>query len=282
MFATDAADFLTRLGDEVSREKLVDYWRNRIEVFYDSTKNTVAVEVRAFTPGDAEAIAREIVDITRRMVNDLSAQARRDAVRFAASEVARAELRVRAARQEMLDFRLKNREFDPAQTATAALTLTAELQGELAQLNAHLSAVSGYLAADAPSVQMLKSRIAAIEGEISRIEGKIAAPADAGGEVAPAGAGEASLARTATRYGELQINQEFAEKSYLAALASLERARAEADATQSYLAVYLAPARPESSTYPNRLNAILVVLALAATLWAIGALAFLSIKDHTG
>ena len=38
------------------------------------------------------------------LVNELSAQARRDAVQFAASEVARAELRVRGARDDILGF----------------------------------------------------------------------------------------------------------------------------------------------------------------------------------
>ena len=103
-----------------------------------------------------------------------------------------------------------------------------------------------------------------------------------GGSSAEGAAGGDSLAAVASRYGELVINQEFAEKSYLAALASLERARSEADATQSYLAVYMQPERPDSSTYPDRLKAILVVLAMAATMWAVGALGFLSIKDHTG
>jgi capsular polysaccharide transport system permease protein len=104
------------------------------------------------------------------------------------------------------------------------------------------------------------------------------------GDAAAAGdnADGASLVSVASRYGELLLSQEFAEKAYLAALASLERTRTEADRTQTYLALYMNPVRPDSSTYPNRLNAILVVFALSATLWAVAALAFLSIKDHTG
>jgi capsular polysaccharide transport system permease protein len=284
MFAREEADFWTRLDPDVSREALVEYWRDRIEVFYDSTKNTVAIEVRAFTAEDAEALAREIVTTVRRLVNDLSAQARRDAVRFAATEVARAELRVRSAREAMLEFRLKNREFDPAQTATAALTLTAQLQGQMAQLNAQLAALSGYMAEDAPSMQMLKSRIGALESEIARVQSQVAPAGGAAGEALPAASpeGDAPLVSVASEYGSLLIDQEFAEKAYLAALGSLERARGEADATQSYLAVYLEPARPDSSTYPNRLRAILVVLALSATIWAVSALGFLTIKDHTG
>ena len=281
MFSRPEADFWTRLDPEVSREALVEYWRDRIEVFFDSTKNTVAIEVRAFRPEDAEALAREIVSVARRLVNDLSAQARRDAVRFAATEVARAELRVRAARDAMLKFRLKNREFDPAQTATAALTLSAQLQGQMAQLNAQLSALSGYMNDNAPSVQMLKSRIGALEGEIARVQNQVAPGTDDAAGAAE-GADGSSIVTVAAEYGGLLIDQEFAEKAYIAALGSLERARTEADATQSYLAVYLEPARPDSSTYPNRLKAILVVLALSATVWAISALGFMSIKDHTG
>jgi capsular polysaccharide transport system permease protein len=76
------------------------------------------------------------------------------------------------------------------------------------------------------------------------------------------------------------LNQEFAEKAYAAALASMERARVEADRTQSYLAIYLTPNLAEEAAYPRRVISIMIVLIFAAILWAVGALGVLTVRDH--
>jgi capsular polysaccharide transport system permease protein len=277
------ADFLTRLDPGVSLEGLVKYWNKRIDVFFDSTKATVSVTVQAFTPEDAQTIAREIVEIARRLVNELSAQARRDAVQFAASELARAELRVRGARADMLQFRIKHNEFDPSITAESTLGIVSSLESKRSEFNSQLAALSGYLADDAPSVQMLKSRIAALDTEIARVQGQISHGSDSSraqsGDAAT-GADSGALASVVALYQELMLDQEFAEKAYAAALASMERARVEADRTQSYLAVYLTPNMPEEAAYPRRLLSITIVLIFAAILWAVGALGVLTVRDH--
>ena len=289
IYSDPAADFLYRLDPEVSREKLVEYWEKRIDVFYDSTKNTIAVEVEAFRPEHAQRLAAEIVVIVRELVNSLSGQARSDAVQFAASELARAELRVRGARQAMLDFRVAHNDLDPTVTATAALALVAQLEGERSKLTSDLASVAGYLSPDAPQVQVMKAKIAAIEAEIARARGQISHGTAAGlrpglpaaGSAAAAGAAATpALASVVGDYQGVLLDQEFAEKAYAAAQASLERARAEADRTQSYLAIYMNPAIADSAARPRRPLAIFIVFTFAAIIWAIAALIALTVKDH--
>jgi capsular polysaccharide transport system permease protein len=282
IYRADEADFFSRLGRDVSSEELVEYWQKRVNVFFDPTKNTIAVEVQAFRPEDAQAIAGEVVEVARLLVNELSAQSRRDAVQFAAVEVARAELRVRGAREAMRAFRVAHNELDPAQSAEATLGIAAELEAERSRLASQLASIAGYLADDAPSVQMLRSRIGALDSEIARIQGQISGgtllrgTSDAGGE---AGDGEA-LADVIGQYQELLLDQEFAEKAYTAAMGSLERARTEANRTQSYLAIFGTPSAAEDAAYPHRGLNILIVFVMASVLWAIGALGFLTIRDH--
>ncbi len=276
------ADFFSRLGADATLEGRVEYWQGRVYVYYDSTKNTIVIQAQAFVAADADRLAREIVDIVRSLVNDLSAQARRDAVQFAASEVARAELRVRGARQDMLTFRVSHNDLDPAQTAAATLGIAAQLEGERSKLATELASLSGYLSEDAPSVQILKSRIAALAGEVSRIQNQISvgatgATAAAGGQNDPKSDALASVIGT---YQELLLNQEFAERSYTAAMASLEHARVEASRTQSYLAMFGEPSMAQEATYPQRWLNIWVVFVLTSILWAIGMLGFLTIRDH--
>ena len=265
-----------------------------VDVYYNSTKNVVIMQVQAFDPEDADKLARAIVDIVRNLVNSLSAQARRDAVEYAASEVARAELRVRGARGDILKFRVTHNDLDPTQTATATLGIAAQLEGERSKLLSDLASVSGYLADDAPSVQMLKSRIKALTGEIARIQGQVSdgsneiLPQDGGpvlpsqaiptGKLAPAKTD--ALATSVGAYQELALNQDFAEKAYTAAMASLEHARSEVTRTQSYLAIYAQPSVAEQATYPRRGMNIFLVFVLSCVLWAIGMLGTLTIRDH--
>jgi capsular polysaccharide transport system permease protein len=275
IYANSNADFLTRLDPVLTIEQLVEYWNRRIDVFFDPAKNTITVRAQAFVPEDAEKIVSEIVDIARALVNDLSAQARRDAVQFAAGELARAELRVRGARDNMLAFRSENRQFDPAATAEATLGIVGKLDAEQSALKSQLAALSGYLSADAPSIQMLRSRIDALEAESNRIQDGIAE-----GEESESGVQSGALAGVLAEYQELLLDQEFAETAYTAALGSLERARTEADRQQAYLAIYVHPSVAEEATYPRRLLSIFVVLVLSFVIWAIGALAVLTVRDH--
>jgi len=292
------ADFISRVSPTATLEELVTYWQGHVDVYYDSTKNVVIMQVQAFDPEDADKLARASVDLVRNLVNNLSAQARRDAVEYAASEVARAELRVRGARADMLKFRVTHNDLDPTQTATATLGIAAQLEGERSKLLSDLASVSGYLADDAPSVQMLKSRIKALTGEIARIQGQVSdgsneilpQTGDSGpaavstsqpiptGKLAPAKSD--ALATSVGTYQELALNQDFAEKAYTAAMASLEHARSEAARTQSYLAIYAQPSVAEQATYPRRGMNVFMVFVLSCVLWAIGMLGTLTIRDH--
>jgi capsular polysaccharide transport system permease protein len=284
MYRDDSADYFSRLGAAASQEEFVEYWNRRIGVYFDSTKLTISVEVQAFKPEHAQRIATEIVDLVSNLVNELSAKSRRDAVRFAASELARTELRVRAAREDLREFRMANNELDPALTAQTTQAITTQLESERSRLSSQLASLSGYLSEDAPSVQMLRSRVAALDGEIARIKNQVSKPREA----PAAGAGFATadsrpsqaLATTIGQYQELLLEQEFAEKAYTAALATLDRARAEAARTQTYLAIFATPQVSEDSTYPYRWTNVLIVLVVASALWAIGALGFLTVRDH--
>jgi capsular polysaccharide transport system permease protein len=278
IYSDPRADFLTRLDPETTEEDMVSYWEDFVSVLFDTTKSTIELQVRAFDADSAQRITREIVNVVRTLVNEISAQSRRDAVQFAAAEVARSELRVRGARQDMLAFRNEHNEFDPAQTATATIGRVAQLETERSQLKSQLASIAGYLSDQAPSVQMLQSKISALEEEIARVENEISSDGDSPPGAAP-GTSDA-LAGVLAEYQELVINQQFAENAYTAALASLERARTEADRTQSYLAVYLQPSVPDEATYPRRILNIFIVFVLCCILWAVGSLGYLTVRDH--
>ena len=97
MFSRAEADWPVRLDLPVSIEELVRYWKRQVDAFFDATNGTIVVRARAFTPQDALRLADGILASSERLINDLSARARRDALRNAEEEVDRAETRLKSA-----------------------------------------------------------------------------------------------------------------------------------------------------------------------------------------
>jgi len=78
----------------------------------------------------------------------------------------------------------------------------------------------------------------------------------------------------------LEVNRKYAEEAYSSALASLDRATAEAAMRQRYLATFTEPAQPEEAIHPRRIvNCLVGTLIIFAT-WVIATLVAYAIRDH--
>src|SRR5208337_4019604 len=95
MFSRSQADWLARLDAPVPIEELVRYWKSQVDPFFDPANGTIVVRARAFTPQDALKLAEGILASSERLVNELSARARRDALRGSEQQVRRAERRLK-------------------------------------------------------------------------------------------------------------------------------------------------------------------------------------------
>ena len=90
-------------------EDLVTYWRGQVDAFFDQSNGTIVVKARAFAPEDALKLAQGIIASSERLVNDLSARARSDALRNSENDVRQAERRLATALVKLSDFRDKAR-----------------------------------------------------------------------------------------------------------------------------------------------------------------------------
>src|SRR6266446_10498806 len=128
MFSRPEADWLARLRLPVPIEELVRYWKGQVDAFFDATNGTIVVRASAFTPQDALKLAEGILAASEHLVNDLSARARRDALRNSESEVRRAEKRLKTALARLRDFRDKEGIIDPHKTADATVALAGRVR----------------------------------------------------------------------------------------------------------------------------------------------------------
>jgi capsular polysaccharide transport system permease protein len=265
----EKADLISRLDSSAPLEHKVEYWRDMVRPRVDSPSQSVVVAVRAFTPEDSLAIAQFLITRSERLVNELSKKSREEALASARAEVAAAEDRLRRDREAIKEYRDSSKILDPRSSVASRQELSGRIQAEIASLNAEMRALRSYLADNAPAIISLRNRIASLEAELTKIRSDTEVSSKDG-----------KLSNVIQSFENLQTDTVFAEKAYIAALASLDRARIEADRKIKYLAVHVQPTTPEISTYPKRFTSVLTVLVVCFMLWGTGWLIVLGIRDH--
>ncbi len=271
IFATPAGDWPARLHLPASAEELVAYWRRQVDAFFDPTNGTIIVRVRAFAPGDALQLARAVLAASEKLVNNLSARARRDALRDSEADVVTAEHRLGAALARLRNYRDSEGLIDPHKTADANTALAARLHDELALAETQLTTLKRFLGDEAPALKLLTARIAGLKAQESQVEGEA---------VTTARTHDQPLSRQLGSYEELESERHFAETAYQHALEALDRARIIAERQQVYLAAFVPPSMPEEARYPRRWQMVGIVFAAACVIWAIAGLIVQSVRDH--
>jgi capsular polysaccharide transport system permease protein len=291
MFSNSKADFWARLNPEIPLEKLVNYWQGMVDPEFDVSTGIASVTVRAFTPQDSVQIATALMKQSEALVNAMVSRARLDTVKFAQRDVAQSEIRLRTASAALRHFRDLHQTADPTQTATYTLQLIMKLRGELADDETQLRSLSKELNADAPAVRLLKTQIGAITAQIAQIEKQIGSGRGkatvAGGTAAdPTALSPGSLidhemlSTELSNFEDLQLDLQFAQKSYDQARAGLQQARYDAESQHTYLASFVQPSLPQSSQYPERLLNTAFVLIGAFVTWFVVLLLGYTVRDH--
>lgn len=253
-------------------EDLHAYWDRMIKITYDAGAGLIEVRVLAFAPEDATRVAEALFDRSSAMINNLSAIAREDAIRYSREELATAVERLKVAREAVLRFRNENQLVDPSQDTQVQAGLLGTLQAQLAEALIELDLLRDTTRANDPRLTQAQRRVEVIE---QRIEAERQKMGLAGGEDTGA-----AFAELVSEYERLVVDREFAEGTYTSALAAFDAAQAEARRKSRYLAAHIAPTRAESSRFPDR-EMLLALTALFLFLtWAIITLVAYALKDR--
>lgn len=255
-----------------SIEMLMDHWADQVRVTYDSATRLIEIRVLAFDPHDAQAIATALYDKSTKMINRLNDAAQADAVRFATTELNRAEARLKAARSAMTEFRNRTQSIDPATDMQSQAGLLANLQTQLAE---------ALIDADmlAASTQRADTRGEQAALRIKVIEDRIQAELEKLG-LGAAGATSDVFATKVGDYERLSVDREFAEAAYRAAQLAYDAALADARRQTLYLAAHIAPTLAESAQFPQR-GSILGTMTLFLVLtWSIAVMVYYSVRDR--
>ncbi|MFZ1726899.1 MAG: hypothetical protein WBO29_04925 [Albidovulum sp.] len=251
-------------------EDLLDHWQRKVSVTYDN--GMITLRVLAFDPVDAQRIATAIFDESTTMINRLNDVARTDALRYAREELETSVARLKTARQAITEFRNRTQIVDPTSDVQGQVGLLATLQQQLAAALIEKDILAATANAADPRLPSADLRISVIEERIREERRKL-------------GIGEGVLegdafASVVGEYESLAVDREFAEQSYVSALATYDGALAEAGRKSRYLAAYVSPTLAESAEFPQRDVLFGSISILLFLVWAIGVLIFYSLKDR--
>jgi len=256
-------------------EDLTEHWLRKVKVYYDEGSGLIDLRVLAFTPEDAHAIAEEIFDESSKKINDLSAIAREDAMRYAREELEEAVQRLKEKRRILTEFRNTYRIVDPEASIQGQVGLITTLQNELASALIELDMLQGSASSNDPRIQQAQRRIEVIGNRIDQERRKLGNGPAAGNE-----GGEEAYAQLLGTYETLAVDRQFAEESYRLALSAYDAAQAEARRQSRYLAAHITPTTAQKSEFPDRPLLLGVVAIFSFLLWATIVLIGYSLKDR--
>ena len=270
MFMSPAADRLARYPTpflEDRFENLYDYYKKKIEVYLDTETGLAVLRVKAFSSSDAHTIASALLSQSEDLVNQLNERAHKQGIVEAERRVLEAEERVRTASAVMTKFRNKQSLIDPKLQATGIQEIVTKLSAQKSDLQTRLDRMTK-AAPNSPSIDVLRSQIAALTREIDSQTSRMAG-------------GTAAISSKLGDYEYLALEQTFAARMLESANGSLELARIASDKQQFYLQRVVEPNAPDLARYPRRLASIFTVFGVVLCLFFIGWMLLAGVIEHS-
>ena len=249
-------DFLWRFpglfGDD-NDEALYRRYQSLVAVDFESSTGLTTIRTQAFRPEAAQRMTTVLMEGSETLLNRLNERARQDALHVAQEEVDRTRDDATAAEARVTAFRNRTGIADPLAQAKQVLEtigiLVLDKVTTATQLEIALQA-----APNSPQIAPLRSRVRAVQAQIDLEKASLAGP-------------DARFTMHLEEYERLVLRREFAQKTYLAALAGLRTAEMDVRRQHSYLAAVVSADQPDRAAYPWRKSWISAVFLVGLSIF---------------
>jgi capsular polysaccharide transport system permease protein len=269
-FEGQDVDPLSAMPKNPTTEEFFDYWRRQVITVLDAPSGIVTLEVRAFTPDKAQALAKLIIEESESLANELSVRARADYTARAQTEVDRSRQRYEASLEKLNAFQNQSKIFSPELQATENGQLLLAMMKQRLDFDARLESLEQANSASSPTYRQLKRQREALVGQIEDLRNKMAATETQ----------DQNLSSYLREFMALDTERTVAVALYQAARRNLDTAQAEALRKGVYVSTFVNPDRAQESRYPRRVVTPLLMLLGLVLIWGTGKLILASIDDH--
>jgi capsular polysaccharide transport system permease protein len=270
LYSSDQIDFIKRfggLGSGNSTEHFHQFYKKIIDLQLDPSASIVTLNVRAFTPQDAQRINQKLILLAENMANGLNDRGRQDLIKFSMIEFKEAEKKAKIAAIALSRYRNEQAVIDPEKQSTLPLQRIDRLQDELLSLRLQILQLESTANAS-PQLPSLKLRYKLIENEIQSLTSRVV------------GFSSKSLATKNVEYQQLFLEKDIADKLLSSAMTALENARTEAQRKQIYIERIVEPSLADASLEPRRYRSMLAILIVSLISWGILSLLIIGVKEH--
>ena len=257
ILARPGADFLFRyptfwLPDD--NEFLYQRFQWMARAYVDPVTSISTIEVNAFSPEDAQTLARAMIGYAEALVNGMNARAYQDSLAMANSFVAEAQKDVDRLEAELQKFRNVSGSIDPTLVSQSKLKVIEGLSTQLAQFEATI-AQQASVAPTSPTLTGLRAQAQSYRAEIEKRKLEIAGTTGS----------EATKLQT---YEQLTLQRDLAAKALQAAAAQRDQARQDAARQHLYIQMITQPNLPRDfARYPRVTLDLLVLLAICLAIF---------------
>lgn len=266
---SENGDFFARLHNaNAPIEDLHDYYGKRVSLEMDDYSGVLNIEVEAFTPDFAHAVAQLLLTAGEAHMNEMGRRLAEEQVNFLERQITRLEQRFDETRTDLLAYQNEHGLISPLHTVESLNQVVATLEGDLARLQAQYTASRSFQSIRSAELVQIQSSISALQQQIDKERNRLA---QATGD---------SLNKISSEYQTLELKAQFAEQTYSSALAALENTRIEAARKLKQVSVLQSPLLPEYATKPERLYNASVFAIIALFLAFITSMIMLIIRDH--
>lgn len=241
MYGAPGTDFLSRFPSLLygsGNEELFRYYTKMTTADYNASSGITTLQVQAFRPDDALAIATNVLSLAEDLVNHLNTRIREDAEVSASNEVKHEEKRLSDAQVALTAFQNKENMIDPTANSVIVSEIVGKLQADLAQTQARIADMQAS-SPNNPGLAGLRRQADVTRAQIDKESSRITSAQE-------------GLADKLGTYQRLMLEREFATKALASATAALDSARTEARRKQLYIQRIVEPNLSDNPTLPRR------------------------------
>jgi capsular polysaccharide transport system permease protein len=258
IFGKPSIDYLSRLKEDATAEKLLNYWDDMVTVKVSPSSGIITVTVRAFSPDDAKNILQAIILASENTVNDVNKRMWRDVIATAEINLENATGKLQEAQANLQFARQNSGILDIASSAQLINNLAATIEAEKLKLEQQYDSSLANVSPQAPQMKVLRNEIISKEKQLENLKIQLAGASE----------GDKSLANISVDLSQAELNLTLGQKQFASSVGTLEQVQFVSRQQLLYLDAFLQPTYPDSSEYPKRGLWIAAIAVLSLLLWA--------------
>ena len=264
------ADFINRFPSfftRDTRERLYWHFQNYVDLDVSSESGIAKLEAIAFTPQDALSLNKAMLRNAEAFVNKLNTRIFEDSLTIAAADVEAQKAKFTEIEARLTAYRNAESVLDPSKEVADTLTRIGALMTKLSQAESEVAQTTT-LAPRSPQIASLASQVAALREQIAAERARM---------VGDRGA----LAGKFAEFDRIMLDRTLASKQLESALASYDKARADATRQHFYLQTVVAPEAPDMATRPRRILGLASCVAFCLCLYLISKAVLRNVREHS-